>query len=94
MSYYLPAIRLLPSDSLFVQRLTSTSYDRGLTAKRATGDFFIPPSEIIKHTINYIIKELQIARFNLNQLCAQASYAPGARPPHWRASGWLFHLAF
>ena len=41
MSYYQPAIRLLPTDSQFVQKLNSASYDRGKTAVRTTGDFFM-----------------------------------------------------
>jgi hypothetical protein len=32
-------------------------------------------------SISYINKILQIARFNLNQLCALASYEPGAHHP-------------
>lgn len=85
MNYYLPAIRLLPTipDSLLVQMQTSTSYDNGgLTAVWTAGNSLSSYLKIIniKYTI-YNIKALLIARFNLNQLCARASYEPGAYLP-------------
>ena len=70
MNYYLPAIRLLPTDPLLVLKRNSASYDGGLTAKWTTGDLFSNSSRI-KNKISNHIKKLRITRFNLNQLCAQ-----------------------
>jgi len=70
MNYYLSAIRLLPTDSLLVQKRNSASYDGGLTAKWAAGDLF-SNSFLIKNKVSNHINELRITRFNLNQLCAR-----------------------
>ena len=58
MSYYQPAIRLLPTDSQFVQKLNSASYDRGITAERTTGDFFMPYPKTRNSNNNYIYQEI------------------------------------
>ena len=80
MNYYLSAIRLLPNYPLLVQLRNSTSYDGGLTAKWAAGDFF---SNSLPVSIRISTSYKEIANYPIQPEPAMcpASYASEACPP-------------
>ena len=90
MNYYQPAIRLLPTCSLLVQKLNSASYDGGLTAKWTAGNFF-SNSLPSKNRISTSYKRIANYPIQPEPAMCPASYASEACPPRWHASSWLFN---